>query len=194
MGSAMHAKVSMQWGDLPGTAFKVVSLMALTVHDDDPTPVYWGGWQRLAIVGLRRWDWPPDDNRSPEAERIRKRHWEAVRGALDVARRAGVISVKTRGTCGSRAEYWLHLDRPNTGKSTVVIQENPQTYTGKSTDLHRKIHTPTNNTLNNSQGEISTSSPAVPHQSAKRVVDNAKLTRLQLVRDKADAAAAERLS
>jgi hypothetical protein len=186
MGHGLMDKVVAHWGDLPGNAFKALMLIAATALDDDARPVYWGGWERIAITGLGRRDWPADDDGSPEAEKLRKRHWEAVRAALSDAKSAGAISVKTRGKPGSRAEYWLHLDPINTGKPCVPIQEKPA-------DLQEKPADPQENPAPKypqspqSSGEIITSSPAVPHQALQSPVDKAmKSARTQELRDRLD--------
>jgi len=186
MGHALMDKVVTYWGDLPGNAFKALMVIASTAHDDDAKPVYYGGWERVAIVGLGRRDWPADDDLSDEAERVRKGHWETVRQAMVKVREAGAISVKTCGKPGSRAEYWLHLDRRDTRKPCVATQGNLAVGQGNLADSQENL-APKYPQSPQSSGEITTSSKSVTHQSAKRVAETARSNRLQLVRDKADA-------
>ena len=193
MGHGLMDKVVAHWGGLPGNAFKALMLIAATAHDDDAKPVYWGGWERIAIVGLGRRDWPADDDNSPEAVKLRRGHWETVRQALVKVRDAGAISVKTSGKHGARAEFWLHLDPINTRKPCVTTQGKPAVPQGNLADPQGKP-APKSPQSPQSPGEITTSSKSVRHQSAKQVAETAKLTRLQLVRDKADAALEARTS
>jgi len=186
MGHALMDKVVTYWGDLPGNAFKALMVIASTAHDDDAKPVYYGGWERVAIVGLGRRDWPADDDLSDEAERVRKGHWETVRQAMVKVREAGAISVKTCGKPGSRAEYWLHLDRPDTRKPCIATQGNLADSQENLADSQENL-APKYPQSPQSSGEITTSSKSVTHQSAKRVAETARSNRLQLVRDKADA-------
>jgi len=187
MGHALMDKVVTYWGDLPGNAFKALMVIASTAHDDDAKPVYYGGWERVALVGLGRRDWPADDDDSVEAERVRKSHWEAARLALAKIKEVGAISVKVCGKPGSRAEYWLHLDPIDTGKACVPIQGKPAVGQGKPADSQENP-APKYPQSPQSSGEITTSSKSVTHHAAKSPAVNPKKSiRLQLVRDQLDA-------
>ena len=113
MGHALMDKVSAHWADLPGNAFKVLLLMAKTAMDDDLVPVYWKGWEYLAVTGLGRHDWPADADDSDQARQSRRRGFETVRQALRDIKLAGAITVTTPGKRGKQAVYGLRLDAPN---------------------------------------------------------------------------------
>ena len=113
MGYTLVGKVLAQWADLPGNAFKVLIQMANTGLDADLVPVYWGGWERLAVTGMGRRDWPPDDDDSDQAQQIRRAGFEAVRQAIQDLKTAGAIKVAKRGKAGAQARYGLYLDAPN---------------------------------------------------------------------------------
>lgn len=185
MGHALMDKVLLQWSDLPGNAYKVVMLMAASTRDDAAKPVYWGGWERLAIAGMGRREWPADDDESDDATKVRKSHWEAVRSALAAAKKAGAISVKKRGQPGTRAEYWLHLDRPNTGKACIPTQENPAD-PQENPAVAQENPAPNYPYSPQKPGGEIISSPPVPHQGARARTITAHEIHLQLVRDLAD--------
>lgn len=185
MGHALMDKVLLQWSDLPGNAYKVVMLMAASTRDDTEKPVYWGGWERLAIAGMGRRSWPADDDESAEAAKRRKSHWEAVRSALAAAKKAGVISVKKRGQPGTRAEYWLHLDRPNTGKACVTTQDKPADPQEKPA-VAQENPAPNYPYSSHSSGSEITSSPPVPHQGLESPRAKAHEAHIRLVRAQAD--------
>lgn len=185
MGHGLMDKVVAHWGDLPGNAFKALMVIAATAHDDDPKPVYWGGWERIAIVGLGRRDWPADDDNSPEAQKVRTCHWETARQALVKIKEAGAISVKTAGKPGSRAEYWLHLDPLDTRKPCVKTQGNLAVGQGNLADSQENL-APKYPQSQQSSGEITTSSKSVPHQTLQSPVDKRKLARTQELRNRLD--------
>jgi len=173
MGHGLMDKVVAHWGGLPGNAFKALMLIAATAHDDDAKPVYYGGWERIAITGLGRRDWPADDDDSAEAEQVRRSHFETVRQALVKVREAGAISVKTCGKPGSRAEYWLHLDPLDTRKPCVPTQGKPAVAQGNLADPQGNP-APKYPQSPQSSGEITTSSKSVPHQALQSPVDKAR--------------------
>ena len=113
MGHALMDKVLTQWSDLPGNAFKVLLLMAKTGMDDELVPVYYGGWERLAMTALGRRVWPADDDDSDDAKRTRRAGFEIVRKAVSNLKQAGAIKVTKRGKTGNQARYSLHLDTTN---------------------------------------------------------------------------------
>ena len=178
MGHALMDKVMLQWGDLPGNAYKALLIIASSARDDDPQPVYWGGWERLAIVGLGRRDWPADDDESPEAELVRRVHWETVRQALVKVRKTGAISVKTRGKPGARAEFWLHLDRTDARKPCIGTQGNLADPQGNLAPNYQQSP--------QKPGGETTSSPKTPHHAREAPADTPKSRHLQAVRDRAD--------
>lgn len=171
MGHKLMDKVVTYWGDLAGNTYKALMVIAYSARDDDERPVYWGGWERLAIVGMGRRHWPPDDDVSEAAVKLRKSHWEAVRKALEDARSAGAISVKTRGRPGSRAEFWVHLDRSDTGKPCIGIQEDPAV-AQENPAVAQENPAPNYQQKQQRPGRETTSSTAVPHQGRESPVDN----------------------
>ena len=113
MGHALMDKVLNQWSDLPGNAFKVLLLMARTGMDNELVPVYYGGWERLAMTALGRHVWPADDDDSDDAKRTRRAGFEIARKAVRDLKQAGAIKVTKRGKTGNQARYSLHLDAAN---------------------------------------------------------------------------------
>jgi hypothetical protein len=193
MGHALMDKVLIHWSNLPGNAYKVLMAMAKTGMDADLVPVYFGGWQRLAVTGLGRHDWPADDDDSEDAAKIRRAGFESVRDAVTQIKKAGAIKVKRSGKRGAFAHYSLHLDasnlwitpqprrktlRSNADKPCVIprkslrdAQENP---------VAKETREPMETT-----GEIS-SSPAVVSPARATTSDKAISPHLQLVRERAE--------
>lgn len=187
MGHALMDKVVTHWGGLPGNAFKALMVIASTAHDDDAKPVYYGGWERIAIVGLGRRDWPADGDESAKAIKVRRVHWELVRQSLVKLREVGAISVKTSGKPGSRAEYWVHVDAPDAKKTCIATQGIVADPQGIVADT-QGIVAPKYPQSPQSSGEITTSSKSVTHQGSKSpAINPKKLIRLQVVRERADA-------
>lgn len=195
MGHALMDKVWLHWNNLPGNAFKILLTMAKTSMDDDLVPVYFGGWERLAMSSFGRHDWPSDNDDSAEAENIRKSTFEVVRRATNDAKKAGAIRVKRRGKRGSVAHYSLHLDAPNLWNTPELPNKKLGSNPTKGWELpNRKLGTTqqkagveeTREPME-TRGEIS-SSPAVPHQGPRARTAKLREIRIQKVRDRLDAA------
>jgi hypothetical protein len=139
MGDQLMKRVVADWGDLPGNSYKVLMVMAMTAMDKDEKPRYFGGWERLAVIALRRRSWPNHEDHSPEAEREReagrKRVAEAVRDLI----KAQAIKTKTPAVKQIlRAEYWLTLDREIPDNRPEKLPETVQIPTGKRPENSRK--------------------------------------------------------
>ena len=194
MGHALMDKVLAQWIDLPGNAFKVLMLMAKTAMDDDLAPVYYGGWERLAVTGLGRRDWPSDDDESEQATQTRRASFEAVRQAVQDLTTAGAIKVSKRGkSAKQQARYALSLDAANlwttrqrrretlrndAGKPCAERRETLQTTQGKAGAKEtRRNQEETRGETRSGSGDNS------PTREAGQLTSN----RLRLVRARADA-------
>jgi hypothetical protein len=109
-------KVMNQWGHLPGSQFKILLVMAHFAMDQDPEPVYFGGWERLSEIGLCRSQVPTGEDLTPEQERERREAWESVRKPVNGLLAAGAITVKSKGRHGSRATWALTLEADTKGQ------------------------------------------------------------------------------
>jgi hypothetical protein len=90
---ARNAKAALAaWGDrLPATPMLVLLAMALTAHDDDDDPRYWGG--RARLLGAL--------GRDPESRADQKSLERALRTLVDV----GAVTLLNRPRVGVRARY-----------------------------------------------------------------------------------------
>lgn len=95
MGAGLAALALTQEG-IPYAARLVLVRMALTAHDRDPEPVYWGGWEFLATQGLGYRTYTPNAKR-------------AVGRAVEQLQSADLVKVRRAGKPGARAEYLLTL-------------------------------------------------------------------------------------
>jgi len=197
MGHALMDKVMLHWADLPGNSYKILMVMAKTGMDTDLVPVYFGGWERLAMTGLGRHDWPADDDDSDAAERVRRAGFEIVRKALAQAKQAGAIKVKRQGKRGNVAHYSLHLDAKNLWKTPVLPTESVRGSATKACVVrtesvrttHGKEGVEETKRKPKEQGEEISSSPADGSPAREATSANPKSARLQLVRERADAQA-----
>lgn len=97
-----------QFGDLSGSAFKVLTCMAHWAHDADSPPKYFKG-QAALLLALGRTN-PPDDDESPEAARLRNANAKALREAVAELRAREIVSYAVKPTKHRTPEYFLHLD------------------------------------------------------------------------------------
>lgn len=200
MGFALIDKVIIHWGNLPGNAYKVLMVMAKTGMDADLVPVYFGGWERLAMTGLGRRDWPADDDDSDEAVKSRRASFEIVRQSVRDLKTAGAIKVKRQGRRGKVAHYSLHLDAPNLWITPLLPKDslgsnarNPWVERKESLRTTQgKAGVEEQRRNQKEQGEEISSSPAVPHQGARSPEDKPEKSRLEEVRRRADAEIATR--
>lgn len=169
MGHALMDRVALEWGDLPGNSYKCLMVMASCAMDQAEPPLYWGGWERLAVQGLGKRDMPADSDDSPAAVARRKALAEVVRLAIKDLRNAKAIEVARRGRPGVRAEFKLTLQR-NLGSEPKEIPEstprNPGDRQGNSGAHYQ--HSPHLQT-----GKI-TSPSGVPNQGTDSPVDKAR--------------------
>ncbi|HEY6793283.1 MAG TPA: hypothetical protein VI248_01230 [Kineosporiaceae bacterium] len=107
MGYRNVELVVQQFGDLSGSAFKVLTCMAHWAHDGTDPPKYYKGRADL-LLALGRVD-PPDDDASPEADRLRNANSKALREAVAELRAAGIVSYAVTPTKHRTPEYFLHL-------------------------------------------------------------------------------------
>lgn len=91
---------------LDGNPTRVLVRMALSALDDAAAPVYFGGWEPLALA-LGRIVPPPSDD--PAAIRARRQAEEAVRLAMKPLVAGRLVSVERRGAPGRNARYSLTL-------------------------------------------------------------------------------------
>jgi hypothetical protein len=91
---------------LDGNPARVLTRMALSALDDAGTPVYFGGWEPLAVA-LGRVVPPPSDD--PAVIRARRQAEEAVRLAMRPLVALRLVSVERRGAPGRNARYSLAL-------------------------------------------------------------------------------------
>lgn len=184
MGDQLMKRVVRDWGDLPGNAYKCLMVMAMSAMDpkeqarhDGERPKYWGGWQRLAIAGLGRRDWPPDRDESDEAQRVRETHRKRVVVAVRDLITMGAIESAQPGKQTLRAEYWLTLDRAEMdGKRPTERTESVQETDGNRLQNGRKPSHQIPTTPHNSQPGKPISPVGVRHQDVRVPVDKARLT------------------
>lgn len=111
MGIGNVKTVIANWSGLPHTAFRLMIQMAVTIHDEDPDPVWRGKWERLTVVLDRK---VPDNPRHPRACRCdvckaRNAAYEAVKHAVEHLTRAGALELAVHPRAGQKAEYRVNL-------------------------------------------------------------------------------------
>lgn len=117
MGAGNAQRALIHWQNLNGAPMRVLIQMALIILDEDKTPKWWGGRGPLAqAIGH---PWPASDDKSEDAERIRKASGRALDRALKSLRDAGAITTAERPRGGRRAEYWVHFDGPRTTETVA---------------------------------------------------------------------------
>ncbi len=101
-----------------GAATRALVRMSLSALDDDPKPVYYGGWENIANAIGRTVD--PNDPRSIRAAK------EAVRVAMRPLAEAEVVEVGQRAAPGRNTRYNLHL----------TVQAQPVPMTSETVQAH----------------------------------------------------------
>jgi hypothetical protein len=180
MGHTLMDRVARDWGDLPGNAYKCLMVMASCALDDADQPVYFGGWERLALQGMGKRDWPADDDDSPAATARRKSYFEVVRIALADLRRAGAIESRRRGRPGVRAEFTLTLQRNLVSAPKETLEATQRSLADRQTNLGAHYQ----HSQQLTRGE-NTSPSGVRHQGAGSAVDKARSSSKSLDRARA---------
>lgn len=129
MGAGNAIKVSLNWAHLPGTAFKVLTRMALICLDSSPRPRWWGGSDVL-LHAIGRAD-PPAEDTTDTAAAARHANSVALRSALGDLVKAGALTYAVRPSRTKAAEFWVHFDpqeKPaaGAGKACLSRRENLQ--------------------------------------------------------------------
>ncbi|GAA2621980.1 hypothetical protein GCM10010411_67500 [Actinomadura fulvescens] len=107
MGVGNIKLVYNRWRPLPNTSFRVLTWMALRSMDSDDPPLFWGGWEELALALGR--DLPPRDATDPASTKERNKAYEAVKYAKKVLKRKGAITLVRDAGPGRPAAYALNL-------------------------------------------------------------------------------------
>lgn len=111
----MHA-VMLNWGHLPGGAYKTLMVMAYHSLDADAAPGYWRGRDPIAkALGRMPPDEPHPDDTSAAAVAARKERaaaYEAVKVATRQLLEARAIGLRRRGKPKKPAAYDLYLIGP----------------------------------------------------------------------------------
>ena len=174
MGDQLMKRVVRDWGDLPGNAYKALMVMASCAMDDGKPPVYFGGWERLALTGLgRREGWPADGDLGDPAERFRRSSEELVRRAVKCLVERGALKVRTRGRLGVRAEYELVLPQLNVGslpRQSVAGEQQKVATQQRTVGAYSQQSSP------QTQSAEPISPIGVRHQGAAPAVENHRLT------------------
>lgn len=113
VGVGLAKVVAARHGGLDGNSYKVLIYMALVALDQpngkgQPAGLYFGGWEPLALA--LGWELPADDDKSPEANRRRRKLRNYVVTALGKLRERGLIEPQERARTGVRQRYRLNLD------------------------------------------------------------------------------------
>jgi hypothetical protein len=113
MGATNVQTVYARWGHLPDRAFRLLAYMALVTMDSDTLPKFWQGRESMAVaLGRMTPEEPADSDVSERAESFRKARsadFQAVKIALQVLTRCGVVVVDKSARRGRNATYLLHL-------------------------------------------------------------------------------------
>jgi len=107
-----------RWHDLPDLPHRVLVYMALRTMDADDPPLYWAGWEELAVAAGRMI--PDHDPHDKAVTKERRAALKSVSAVLRILRDRGAVRLATRPAPGRRAEYALNLDR-----TTVHAQREP---------------------------------------------------------------------
>lgn len=91
--------------DLDGRATRVLVRMTLSAKDTDPQPVYWAGWEPLAVA--LGYDIPTGDDEESQARR--RVLQEFVRRAVAPLTLAGILTVAKRAAPVRNTRYDIHL-------------------------------------------------------------------------------------
>ncbi|HEX8025467.1 MAG TPA: hypothetical protein VF484_04605 [Candidatus Limnocylindrales bacterium] len=103
------------WYQLDDKPWRVLTKMAVTSLDDDDPPIYYGGWEDLALAIGRRL--PPSDTGDKADRRERRAAQEAVREHVRALIDAGAVWVFKKAAPGRNTTYGLKL-----GNRTVQAQ------------------------------------------------------------------------
>lgn len=111
MGIGNVKAVIANWSGLPHTAFRVMVQVAVTIHDDDPDPIWRGKWERLTVVLDRKVPDNPRHERGCRCDVCKARNaaYEAVKHAVEHLTRAGAFELVVRPRSGQKAEYRVNL-------------------------------------------------------------------------------------
>lgn len=173
MGYQLVQRAMAGWSHLPPNAHKVLLRMASTALDDEG--MYYGGWERLALGGLGRMQWPAEGDTSVEALKARRAHARRVEQAITDLLRAGAVERIVRGGNGRRAVYRLTLhapvvplapvdsgvDKPSTGGklSDGFVSSSPTADVGQLPSSPTDSVGPRNKSLGTRRGTKSSTSP-----------------------------------
>jgi hypothetical protein len=97
-----------RWYALPDLPFRLLIYMAARSMDDDDPPLYFAGWEELALAGGRIV--PGKSDVDGEAAKARRSAEVAVSSATKTLIKRGAVKVISRGAPGRNATYALMLD------------------------------------------------------------------------------------
>ena len=183
VGAGHATRVYVEWSGLPDKAFRLLVHMALTAKDSHTEPTYWGGREALAVaLGM-----PANDKKSHLSVK------RAVRVLVD----AGAVSRVLTGYAGKRSEYRIHFPErgalsdphrgaqkvPHRGALSDPLGVHSVSERGALSDPPRTTRTTEEN---KEEGKSPSKSPSSSANATARK-DEKKKSRLQVVREQADA-------
>jgi len=107
VGAGNVKLVYARWYQLPDLPFRVLVYMALRSMDTDKPPLYWGGWEELALAAGRLV--PDRDDDDKEVIRVRRAAAKSVDSVTSTLVARGAIRVRKGAAPGRNARYELTL-------------------------------------------------------------------------------------
>lgn len=132
MGAGNVKLVYARWYHLPDLPFRVLAYMALVAKDGDEKPMYWGGWESLALAAGRLV--PERNDADQDVKRVRRAALKAVTSAVGVLIDRGAVRVKVPAAPGRHATYELILAHESVHADRAPSDDSDESNGSRSAD------------------------------------------------------------